>query len=180
MIRRRRLRQCREGAPPTLKQREGGDGAVGNSTPVGICDLRISVAELNFDDLGAFWSVGASRRFGEEGDAEGVTAGPGNGDAGNWTVETVVERVNHERVSGLAGELDQSPIADGVGGHFLMGNCVLGFYRFQGKKHDYTSVLNLDNPNLFTRELVSFSNNEASFFMYADADNNLLHLFIII
>lgn len=150
MIRRGRLRQSGKRAPATLKQREGRDGAVGDSPPIRVGDLRIFAAELNFDDLGAGCCLGVGsgcRRFGEKGDAEGVAAGPGDGDARNWKGEAMVERVNCDGVTALAGEWDQDAIADCVGGHFFKigDDCVfrvLGGLRLQMNKCESATQLN--------------------------------------
>lgn len=96
MIRRGRLRQLRKRAPATLKKRKGGNRAVGNSAPVSISNLRISTSELNFNDLGAISGIRVYRRFREKGNAEGVSTGPGDGEARNWTCEIMVERINRE------------------------------------------------------------------------------------
>jgi len=85
MIRRRSLHESGKRAPPTLKQREGRNRAVGNSAPVGIWNLWIFTGKLNFDDLGG--------SGGEKGEAEGVTAGPGDGEATNRRGKAMVERV---------------------------------------------------------------------------------------
>lgn len=117
MIRRRSLRHRGKSTPAALKQSEGGDGAVCNAAPLRVRDLRVSAAELDFEDLAAAGMVfGASRRFGEEGEAKGVAAGPGDGDAGNRRGEAVVERVDRQTVSAVVGEWDQSAIADAVRG----------------------------------------------------------------
>lgn len=112
MIRRRSLQESRNRASPTLKQREGRNRAVGNSAPVNIGNLWILTGKLNFDDL--------SSGGGEKGEVEGVTAGPGDGEATNRRGKAMVERVYRRQVSG---EGDQSPVADGVRRHFQKGEC---------------------------------------------------------
>jgi len=112
MIRRRSLQESGKRAPTTLKQREGRNRAIGNSAPVSIRNLLIFTGKLNFDDLG--------RGGREKGEVEGVTAGPGDGEATNRRGKAMVERVYRRRISG---EGDQSPIADGVRRHFQKGEC---------------------------------------------------------
>jgi len=139
MIRRRSLHESGKRAPPTLKQREGRNRAVGNPAPVSIGNLWIFAGKLNFDDLGG--------SGGEKGEAERVTAGPGDGEATNRMGKAMVERVCRRRVSG---EGDQSPVADGVRRHFQK-ESVLGFGGVREKQTEAT--LRFANKKLFRREI---------------------------
>ena len=99
VIRRRDLRHGRERVPPALKKRERRDRTVRDFPVLRVADISISVAELHLDhlptDLGG--AVGVSPGgLTEERYSEGVASGPRDGDASEWGLEAVVERVDGE------------------------------------------------------------------------------------